>query len=165
MRSKIFSIRPAKFLTTFFYQLSNFRTIRSLDAPSLAASCPGNDIFLFIFAIYLLFFTKTSPLYAPRVNARGRRTVRTLLCTPLPVGVQCRPHHRSPRAVILRLSVEYVNFLTTPLPDVIQPFPAWSSSSQFSFHHSKHHLLHQPVILHPAYVSKQIQFSFHDLLL
>jgi len=52
------------------------------------------------------------------------------------IDVQCRPHHRSPRAVNLRLSVESENFLTTPLLDVIQPFSAWSSSSQFSFHHS-----------------------------
>src|SRR6218665_2423083 len=82
------------------------------------------------------------------------------------IDVQCRPHHRSPRAVNLSLSVESENFLTTPLLDVIQPLSAWSSSSQFSFHHSKHHLLHQSVILHPAYmyVSKQIQFSVHDLL-
>ena len=60
-----------------FYQLSNFRTIRSLDAPSRAASCPGNDIFLFIFAIYLLFLQKLAPWMPPRVDARGRRTVRT----------------------------------------------------------------------------------------
>jgi len=71
MPSKVFSIRPAKFLTTFFYQLSNFMTIRSLDAPSRAASCPGNGIFLFIFAIYLHFLTKTGPLDAPRVDARA----------------------------------------------------------------------------------------------
>src|SRR6218665_3143588 len=81
-----------------------------------------------------------------------------------PIGVQCRPHHRSPHAVILRLSLEYVNFLTTPLLDVIHPFSAWFSASHFSFHRSKHHLLHQSVILHPTYVTKQIQFSFHDLL-
>src|SRR6218665_2947113 len=73
-----------------------------------------------------------------------------------PVGVRCCPHHCSPRAVILRLSVEYVNFLSAPLFDVIQPFSALSPSPRFSFHHSKHHLLHQPVVLHPAYVSKQV---------
>src|SRR6218665_2012093 len=62
-----------------FYQLSNFRTIRSLDVPSRAASCPGNDI---LFSLHFLPFTyiflhKTGPLDAPRVDARGRRTVRT----------------------------------------------------------------------------------------
>src|SRR6218665_2337130 len=62
MPSKIFYIRPAKFLTTFFYQLLNFRTIRSLDAPSRAASCPGNDIFLFIFChLPTIFLQKLAP--------------------------------------------------------------------------------------------------------
>ena len=62
--------------------------------------------------------------------------------------------------------VQLSELLACAQPDVlsIQPLSARSSSSQFSFHRSQHHLLHQPVILHPAYVSKQIQFSFHDLL-
>ena len=49
------------------YQLANFTKIRSLDAPSRAASCLGNDIFLFIFCHLPTFsFTKTGPLDAPR---------------------------------------------------------------------------------------------------
>src|SRR6218665_3709089 len=84
MPSKIFYIRPAKFLTTFFYQLSNFRTIRSLDAPSRAASCPSNDIYLFIFChLPTIFLQKLAPWMPPRVDARGRHTVRTPFCTPL----------------------------------------------------------------------------------
>src|SRR6218665_2186854 len=70
-----------------FYQLSNFRTIRSLDAPSRAASCPGNDIFLLIVChlrFTYIIFKKSGPSDAPRVDARGHRTVRTPLCTPLP---------------------------------------------------------------------------------
>src|SRR6218665_729505 len=43
--SKIFSIRPAKFLTPFFYQLSNFRTIRSLDAPPVLHHVPVTTFF------------------------------------------------------------------------------------------------------------------------
>src|SRR6218665_4088423 len=31
-----------------------------------------------------------------------------------------------------------------------------SSSPQLSLHHSKHHRLHLPIVLHPAYVSKQV---------
>jgi len=54
-----------------FYQLSNFRTIRSLDAPSSAASCPGNDIFSSFFAIYLHFLHKTGPLDAPQGGCPG----------------------------------------------------------------------------------------------
>jgi len=66
-----------------FLSVVKFITIRSLEAPSRASSCPGNDIFSSFFAISLLFFTKNDPLDAPRVDARGRRTVRTPLCTPL----------------------------------------------------------------------------------
>src|SRR6218665_2970699 len=51
-----------KISDALFYQLSNFRTIRSLDAPSRAASCPGNDIFLFIFCHLPTFFYKNWPL-------------------------------------------------------------------------------------------------------
>src|SRR6218665_1831541 len=73
MASKILYIGPAKFLTTFFYRLSNFRTIRSLDAPSRAASCPGNDIFLFIFCHQLHFFLNwplgCPPRWMPRAVA------------------------------------------------------------------------------------------------
>src|SRR6218665_3627397 len=68
-----------------------------------------------------------------------------------PVIVQCRPHHCSPRALILCLSAEDVNFLCTPLLDVIQLFSARSSSPRFFFRRSRHPLLRQPVVLHPAY--------------
>jgi len=45
--------------------------------PPSAASCPGNDIFLFFLVIYLHICTKTGPLDASRVDSRGRRTART----------------------------------------------------------------------------------------
>src|SRR6218665_3607809 len=48
-----------------FYQLSNFRTTRSLNAPSRAASCPGNDIFLFIFCHLPTFFYIKLALWIP----------------------------------------------------------------------------------------------------
>jgi len=67
-----------------FYQLSNFRTIRSLDAPSRAASCPCNDIFLFIFCHLPTFFlTKTGPLDAPQGGCPGPSHRPHPLCTPL----------------------------------------------------------------------------------
>src|SRR6218665_2723285 len=50
-----------KIYDDLFYQLTNFRTIRSLDAPSRAASCLGNYI----------FFTKTGPLDAPQGGCLG----------------------------------------------------------------------------------------------
>src|SRR6218665_1759993 len=68
----LFSRSPKCF--TFSHQLSNFKRIRSLDAPPSAASCPGNDIFYFFFYICL---RKLAPWMPSRVNARGRRTVRT----------------------------------------------------------------------------------------
>src|SRR6218665_3267794 len=54
-----------------FYQLSNFRTIRSLDAPSHAASCLGNDNFLFIFCHLPTFFYKNWPLGCPPGSMPG----------------------------------------------------------------------------------------------
>src|SRR6218665_1298607 len=60
-----------------FYQLSNFRTTRSLDALCRAASCPGNDIFLFIFCHLPTFFTQNWPFGYPQGGCPGRRTVRT----------------------------------------------------------------------------------------
>src|SRR6218665_4208839 len=68
----------------------------------------------------------------------------------LPVGVQCRLHHCPPRGAILHLPVEYVDFFSAPFLDVVQPFSARSSSPCLSLHHSKHRLLHQPIVLHPA---------------
>ena len=94
MPSKIFSIRPAKFLTTFFLVICtkfldylqhflHFTKIPSLDAPS-AASCPCNDICLFIFCHLRTFLLRKLALWMPpRVDARGHRTVRTPLYTPL----------------------------------------------------------------------------------
>jgi len=53
--------------------------------PPSAASCPDNDIFLFFFShLPTLFLRKLAPWMPPRVDALGRRTVRTPLCTPLP---------------------------------------------------------------------------------
>src|SRR6218665_1879162 len=52
-------------------------------------SYPVNNIFssfLVIFITYI-FLTKIGPLDAPGVDALGRRTVRTLLCTPLVIGL------------------------------------------------------------------------------
>src|SRR6218665_1904185 len=73
MPSKIFSIRPAKFLTTFFLSVVKFQdNSRSLDAPSRAASCPGNDIFLFIFCHLPTFsFYKNWPLGCPQGGCPG----------------------------------------------------------------------------------------------
>src|SRR6218665_381646 len=45
--------------------------------PPSAASCPGNDFFTSLLVIYLHFCKKTGPLDAPRVDVRGRHTVRT----------------------------------------------------------------------------------------
>src|SRR6218665_3643940 len=56
--------------------------------PFRIASYPSNDIFFISFYLHLhTFFTKTGPLDAPRVDARGRRIVRTPLCTPLILDV------------------------------------------------------------------------------
>src|SRR6218665_469282 len=75
---KYFLFIPQNFRRHIFYQLSNFRTIRSLDAPTRAASCPGNHIFLFIFChLPTFFYIKLAPWMPPRVDAQGRRTVRT----------------------------------------------------------------------------------------
>src|SRR6218665_323289 len=67
-----------------------------------------------------------------------------------PVGVQCRLHHRS--CSILRIPVECVGFFSAPFFDVVQPFSARSSSPRLSLQHSRYHLLHQPTVLHPAYM-------------
>src|SRR6218665_2936774 len=42
-------------LSLFSHQLSNFTRIRSLDAPTSAVSCSGNDIFTSFLVIYLHF--------------------------------------------------------------------------------------------------------------
>src|SRR6218665_3406721 len=77
---KYFLFIPQNFRRPFFYQLSNFRTTRSLDAPCRAASCPGNDIFLFIFCHLPTFFTQNWPFgYPPgwMPGASHRRTPST----------------------------------------------------------------------------------------
>jgi|SRR6218665_181381 len=95
--SKIFStIRPGKFLTTFFSrsrknisnsspkifddlsQLSNLAKIRSLDAlRSPPTSCPVTTFFSSFFSFTYTFLRKLAPWIPPRVDAQGRRTVRT----------------------------------------------------------------------------------------
>ena len=75
-----------------------------------------------------------------------------------------RLHHRFPRASIVRFPAEYMNFLSIPLLDAVQPLSVRSSSPRLSIHYSKHHLFHQSIVLHPAYVFKQVLLSFHDLL-
>ena len=51
----------------------------------LYPGCPGpSPLFLLILSIYLYtFLQKTPSLDVPRLDARGRCTPRTLLCTPL----------------------------------------------------------------------------------
>ena len=73
MPSKIFSIRPAKFLTTFLSVVK----FQDNSLPSVLPHAPVTTFVSSFFAIYLLFFTKTGPLDAPKMDARGRRTVRT----------------------------------------------------------------------------------------
>src|SRR6218665_1199462 len=65
-----------------FLSVVKFITIRSLEAPSRASSCPGNDIFSSFLPFPYFIFTKSDPLDAPRVDARGRRTVRTPSARP-----------------------------------------------------------------------------------
>src|SRR6218665_4191809 len=58
---KIFSIRLTQFLTTFFQISRNFAPW----IPPSAASCPGNDIFLFFFSYLPTFFYENWPLECP----------------------------------------------------------------------------------------------------
>jgi len=84
--TKIF---PIRLLKSFSQHFSLFRISCQISRkfapwmPPSAASRSGNDIFLFFFVIYLLFLWKLAPCMPPRVDARGRRTVRTPFCTPL----------------------------------------------------------------------------------
>src|SRR6218665_1193837 len=59
-----------------FYQLSNFRTIRSLEAPPVLHHDSVTTFSLHFLPFTYISFTKNVPLDAPRVAARGRRTVR-----------------------------------------------------------------------------------------
>src|SRR6218665_4207757 len=59
--------------------------------PPVLHHAPVTTFFSSFFAIYLHFFTKAGPWMPPRVDARGRRTVRTPSarhCMPL-LGVDC----------------------------------------------------------------------------
>src|SRR6218665_2380508 len=49
----------------FSHQLSNFTRIRSLDAPTSAASCPGNDIFLLLVWSFTYIFLENWPVGCP----------------------------------------------------------------------------------------------------
>src|SRR6218665_2454544 len=84
MPSKIFSIHPAKFQTTFL-SVAKFQD-NSLPGcpPPVLHHAPVMIFFSSFFAIYLHFFyIKLAPWMTPRVDARGRRTVLSPLCTPL----------------------------------------------------------------------------------
>src|SRR6218665_554300 len=55
--------------------------------------CPGPFFTFYAFTLTFstftyAFFRKTPSFYAPRLDARGRRTPRTPLCTPLSGNVQ-----------------------------------------------------------------------------
>src|SRR6218665_2801136 len=73
------------FLSVFKFQ-DNSLPGCLLPSDSRAASCPGNDIFLFIFAIYLHFLHKTGPLDAPQGGCPGPSHRPHPLCTPLQSG-------------------------------------------------------------------------------
>src|SRR6218665_2232241 len=79
---KYFLFIPQNFRRPF-YQLSNFRTIRSLDAPSRAAPFPVTTFFSSFFAIYLHFLHKTGPLDAPQGGCPGPSHRPHPLCTSL----------------------------------------------------------------------------------
>src|SRR6218665_1207458 len=67
-----------------FLSVVKFITIRSLEAPPVLHHAQVTTFSLHFFCHFpTFFFTKNDPLDAPRVDARGRRTVRTPLCTPL----------------------------------------------------------------------------------
>src|SRR6218665_1811821 len=96
---------------------------------------------------------------------KSYRYVPSIHCSmgSAPVGVHCHLHHRSPHATIMRLTLECVDFLSASFLDVIEPFSARSSSPRLSRHHSKHHVLEgvsayhlQPIVLHHAYIAKQV---------
>src|SRR6218665_3195397 len=93
MPSKIFCIPLAKFLTTFFSRspkffpffasVVKFHENSPLGCPPVLHHAPVTKFVFFFFGHLTTFFKKTGPLDAPRVDARGRRTIRPPLCTPL----------------------------------------------------------------------------------
>src|SRR6218665_996828 len=66
-----------------FLSVVKFITTRSLEAPPVLHHAPVTTFSLQFLAFPYFFFTKNDPWDAPRVDARGRRTVRPPLCTPL----------------------------------------------------------------------------------
>ena len=79
-------LRCPQFFLVVFTSFLNF----FLDAPLMldAQRCELVSLTFFAFTlkfsyIYLHFFQKTPSLDAPRLDARGRRTPGTPLCTPL----------------------------------------------------------------------------------
>src|SRR6218665_1939604 len=96
MPSKIFCIPLTKFLTTFFSRspkffpffasVVKFHENSLLGCPPVLHHAPVTAFLLLFWSFTYIFKKKTGPLGAPRVRARGRRTVRTPLCTPLSVN-------------------------------------------------------------------------------
>ena len=81
---KFFPIRFLKLLTTFlviyqnlFASVFKFHENSLLGCPPVLHHAPVTTFFSSFLVTYLHSFTKTGPLDAPRVDARGRRTVRT----------------------------------------------------------------------------------------
>src|SRR6218665_1564422 len=84
--SRPFFSRSPKFFT-IFASVVKFHENSLLGCPPMLHHAPVMTFFTSFLVIYLYFFKKTGPLDAPRVDARGRRTVRTPLCTPLRYGI------------------------------------------------------------------------------
>src|SRR6218665_1808913 len=88
MPSKIFCIPLSKFLFfsrspklfTFFASVVKVHDNSLLGCPPVLHHAPVTTFFTSFLVIYLHFLKKTGPLDAPKVDARGRRTVRTPLC-------------------------------------------------------------------------------------
>src|SRR6218665_4015930 len=97
MSSKLFCIPFAKFLTTFFSRSPKWFTFFAsvvkfhenslLGCPPSAASCPGNDIFLFFFCHLPTFLLRKLAPWMPPGWMPGAVAP---LCTPLiPGGLIC----------------------------------------------------------------------------
>src|SRR6218665_1824034 len=83
MPLKIFSIRPAKFMTTFFISCQISGQFTPWMPPPMLHHAPVTTFFSSFFAIYLHLKKKLAPWMPHRVDARGHRTVRTPFCAPL----------------------------------------------------------------------------------